>query len=170
MWHWRDLFCIIHWRVENRSLFEHWQYVKCQKFQLKLNIHQWTVAILSNVNTDATLFPMSNGFVSTGAPHGAGLPHRNRSSAVRGRGNVIRPTRCTDQGTSYCFTNLLLPHKLFFFRLRGWGVCVCVEGFLPMSLQWDLRFCDKQAYCCYYQAWTLKSPSVCVRTHRHTEV
>lgn len=135
-------------RVEKHGLFEHWQYVKCQKFQLKLNIRQWTAAILSNVNTDATLFPMSNGFMSTGAPRGAGSPHRNRSSAVRERGNVIRPTRCTDQGTSYCFTNLLLPHSLFFFFLV-WGglrVCVCVwRGSYPWASSeiWDFFATNK---------------------------
>lgn len=33
------------------------------------------------------------------------------SAGVGGWGNVIRPTRCPDQGTSYRFTNLLLPHR-----------------------------------------------------------
>lgn len=36
-------------------------------------------------------------------------PHRKGALVSGDGGNVIRPTRCTDQGTSYRFTNLLLP-------------------------------------------------------------
>lgn len=35
--------------------------------------------------------------------------HRKGALLSGGWGDVIRPTRCTDQGTSYRFTNLLLP-------------------------------------------------------------
>lgn len=38
-------------------------------------------------------------------------PRRKGALGSGDGGNVIRPTRCTDQGTSYRFTNLLLPHS-----------------------------------------------------------
>lgn len=64
-------------------------------------------------------------------------PCRNRTSTVGGWGNAIRPTRCTEQGTSYCFTNLLLPQSLFFLFGDGGGWVVHTKIYW-MSLQWEL--------------------------------
>lgn len=56
-------------------------------------------------------------------------PHRKRAVVS---GDVIKPTRCKDQGTSYCFTNLLLPH-------RGGGGCtrklneLLIKGEMPAN-------------------------------------
>lgn len=75
--------------------------------------------------------PLSNGLSSTGAPHAA-VTRQEQEQWCRGWGNVIKPTRCTDQGTSYCFTNLLLPHRLFFGGVCSWGMWGCI----PKSPKW----------------------------------
>lgn len=69
MKHWKALFNIYplnHWKCP----LEHWQYKNNNKFQQDFPISSASnnMAICCNVNTDSTLFPMSNGLSSTGAP------------------------------------------------------------------------------------------------------
>lgn len=111
MKHWKALFNIYplkHWKRPS----EHWQYKNSNKFQQELAQHRttWSCVVMSTQTVHYFLWVM---VYRVQEPLVSQSPHRNRSSGVGGWGNVIRPTRCTDQGTSYCFTNLLLPHRLF---------------------------------------------------------
>lgn len=111
------IFNMIHWSIEQNLIRKVTHFNKRITFVL----HRTTCpcCVMSTQAVHHLLWRM---FYRVQEPLMSQSPPRNRSTSVGGWGNVIRPTRCTDQGTSYCFPNLLLP-------CRFWG---CI----PKSTKW----------------------------------
>lgn len=94
------MFNIIHWSTEQ---------IQKTHFSKNMTVLHRTTRPCCVMSIQAVHYLLGGMFYPVREPLMSQSPHRNRSSGVGGWGNVIRPTRCTDQGTSYCFPNLLLP-------------------------------------------------------------